>query len=281
MVTCRRVSMMVKLWMLPTIFLVPAVCGASLIANGDFEDEWTQNPDTSWPVPPNWTLASSSNPASPLTGGNQIAGERSALLSGSTGRLDNVFTNATGTRWQFDMDFAVEDAGSDRTLDLSLLFASGVAVHLRVVNDPSDGGSTLGDLQAYHGSWTSLSGLANSVSLDTDDDVSSGVLAVNHLTVTGTFDAASPYYSVTLTNANNDSITAVMVQWFENSQVTGKGISAVRLRTDMSRADYVVDNFSVTNVPEPGTSGLLGVGLMVGLAATGGYRRKRSKVVVY
>jgi len=259
---------------------VPMPVGANYIENGDFEDTtgWVP-PGTDVLPPAGWASYSwKTNPAAQATVAAAVGGTgtsalmEEARLSGINRRgMAQSFVHATDPKWQFDMDFATEapSTNTQRALAMTLRTENGAQLSF-IVSDPDDNG--LGDLQIGFGEYTTIPGLENKIVFD--NDLSDLTGSVHHLTVVGHFDDATPNYDVFLTDPSDNVYSALGVTMCSGDMaplVTGMGLSQVGFYTYSSYGDWVIDNVSVVNVPEPSSIVML-LGAMMWLA---GFARKQ------
>jgi len=228
----------------PVFFLVfGAPSGqASLLTNGDFETgDFT-----------GWTDDAS---GASVTGSGALEGSFSASFPASGGDLSQSFAPVTSPV-TVSLLFTMGDpgGGGNRGFNLSLRDAgAGEQINLRVVDGSNDGD---GDVQIFDGqpgggggSWQTVSDLNDSVSFSSTNDFS---LTIH--TFGGSFD-----YDVTI---NGQTASGLSFQQNDNSFFAE--LDTLAFVNQFSQGGYVVDDVSVTAIPEP--SGFALIGLLGGLA---------------
>ncbi|MBN1588788.1 MAG: LamG domain-containing protein [Pirellulales bacterium] len=261
---------------------VPVVPVANYITNGNFEDTtgWVA-PGTDVLPPTGWASHIwRNNPAAQATGtaavgstGNSALME-GALLSGIDQRgMAQSFVHATSSQWQFDMDFATEAPSSNTQRTVALTLRAEIGAQLAfIVSDPDDDG--MGDLMVGVDDYEVLAGLENKIVFDSDlSDIADGV---HHLRITGHFDNATPNYDITLTDPNSVEYTVLGLTACSDDMaelITGSGIGQVGFYTYKSYGDWVIDNVSLVDVPEPSSLVMLLAGALASLAIS--IRRRR------
>lgn len=256
-----------------TVLICSMAKAETLVVNGDFENVtgWGELGSTDFPA--GWSSEGGGykNPAAQQSGSAAIGG------SGVSAYMPANFTTTasdrrgmrqslgeTGAEWSFSLDLACENAGgvNDRSFQLILYPTSGSRMMFRV--NGGDTGDDRGDVQFYRGnqgSWTTISGLAESILFSTALTTSP---EAHRLTMTAHFDQASPTWDFSVTDPLGATFTATDVDWYESGGAPGQGagLGSFVMNTYNSRGDYVVDNVSMTIVPEPATFVLLGIGAL-------------------
>lgn len=241
------------------VFLASAA-QAAFVNNGNFEF-LTGNPEPAQTFS-DWTEDGAV--ATVATTGISGTSARLAKVGGNNSLHQN--TNDPGlelTQYIVSLDFAMNDPGGagDRGFNINLrpgtLSPTAGQINLRVVDLDADGD---GDVQAYSsspgttgGSWQTV--LTSAVAFSATESN----LAVNRLTVTADL-TGTPGYSVAVGSA-----TASGVSLFQGAVPSGATLKRVAFETGnlASGAFYVVDNVTVTTVPEPAALGFLGLGSLL------------------
>ncbi len=247
------------------ILLTALLCTSAqaVVTNGDFEDLTGWGAQGTAQPPAGWTLAGGEvNPVAQQTGSSAIGGAgTSARFSENANSFRIQQAQTINSPWQFDFDFAAEDAGDagGRTVDLALSLAEGGNIFMRVV-DVGDNG--LGDVQFHDASgagWTSVAALADSVLFSADV---SAAHSANHIRIQSNFEDGTPTYDVTLSNANG-SVAALDVSLFSFGSlpaVNGGGITNVAFfESATPGAAWLLDNVTLAAVPEPTSTVLVGL----------------------
>ena len=257
------------------VVTMASIADAEFLTNGNFEDpaDWgALGAPGNAALPAGWTHVDPvdrMNPAVKQTGVNAIGGSgTSAYMPADYGaatadRRDmwNV-VSSIGYDWVLQYDFACEDPGGDS--DRSLSSAVELTNLNRIIHRVSDvDNNGLGDFQIYDKTISNYRRIFSDVVVF-DSDVSETPV-VNHIKFTGHYDGSKQVYDVELTNGSG-TYTATKLAYYHyllsgsgSRPVTGA--EGVSFNTFNSKADFLVDNVSLT-VPEPGIMMLLACGIM-------------------
>ena len=251
------------------LLLIPQVSSANWIANGDFETADTWGPIGSEFGPDGWVLSNPQNPAGQQSGATAIGGAgTSALFTTTQGNaIEQDFEEDTAALWQLDFDIVTKDPGGsgDRCLSAGISRLDSEDAKQTLISYRINGE---GDVQVYDRGgfgWYTPSGLAGAVIFDGDLDDTSQL--VNHVSIVGNFDLATPSYDIIVTDSNNDTSQATGLTYWNHGDLvapaTGDGIMSVTFSASSIKANYLLDNVSLTSVPEPATLAMLfGLGLL-------------------
>lgn len=257
--------------------IVSDVDGAEFLTNGDFEDVtgWGAIGDPVENAPLGWrdSLSGRQNAAGMQSGANAIGGSgTSAFLSADVGgattdRKDmaQILAGMTGPVYRWSFDFASEDPGEsgDRSLSMSTRDGAnnGLTFSFRINGD--------GDIQSYTGSWETV--LPSAVVFD--DDVSQDPLV--HSFVLSVDTTGVPFYDLEVTDSNGLVHSATGITSFRGTPNQGDGATGIEFNTFLSSGDLVLDNVSLTAVPEP--AALILVSILAGSMATTRFQRSLIK----
>ena len=252
--------------------LIPHASLAEIITNGDFEDT------TDWGVigspdgPSGWVLSSPQNPAGQQSGPTAIGGTgTSALFTTTQGNAIEQAFDETASSWEFSFDIATQDPGGsgDRCLSAGISRLDELGDPQTLITYRINGD---GDLQVYERDglgWYTPTGLAGAIVFDSD--VQSLPLLVNQVSIVGNFGEATPNYDITIVDANSNVFQATgLTSWNKYQEVepvTGDGIDAVLFSASSIKGNYLLDNVSLTSVPEPsfGVAVISALGLLLAL----------------
>lgn len=241
---------------------------AAIITNGDFENTtgWTAGSG----VPLGWSVGSSPLPVAvpqsgtPAIGGSGTSAYLPRLEDSTVIKNLSQSISDTGPLWQFDMDFASEDPRGGRTLNVCLTAWSGQyqqkTINLRVVTGASSTDER-GSIEVYdsRSGWSSPTDLANCVWID--DDVTINPL-VHHLRIVGNYLEATPSYTITLTDPAGSVFSETHSYYYNAPPSVGDGLEGIVFyaynKYSTGSYDYLIDNVTVTSLPEPATLALLG-----------------------
>lgn len=250
--------------------LARPVSGAvvDLMVNGTFEDTtgWGDLGSSAYPF--GWAPANGTNGIAKQAGIAAIGGSGTSaylpMQSGLARHMRHSFVRPSEPRWWFDMDFASEDPGGldDRSLNLYWTYSGG-QIQMRLVDVGNDGD---GDLQVYNTAWHTI--LSDAVLFGSD--VTTGPLLVHHLSIRADFRSASPTYDVILTDANHVEHAVFGVSVFRDTRPVGRGLTSFQVNPGLSKGDWLIDNVSLLNIPEPTT----GTIALLGLVTLAFWRRK-------
>ena len=243
-----------------SLFVVSPV-SAELVSNGDFESV-DEGVFTDW----------SSSPS--VQSSSVISGMYSAELQGKnipTG-IDGVQNTTYLSDCKISVDFACFSTSSDtsRSFNLALVTKDSAllgnptgwaAINFRVVES--------GIFQVYNGStaYETVEGLMAMTTVDASGDGiwSSETPEVNHLEITTHYSDASPSYDFTL-----NGVTVTGFTGFQYNNPAGKffDCTTINFMRGGSESNYLIDNVSMTPVPEPCTWALLCMGVIGFLSCT-------------
>lgn len=235
--------------------LMPRHVDAELLVNGDFEDltGWGAIGDPVENAPAGWrdSPAGRFNPAAQQSGSNAIGGAgTSALLAADAGvaaadRKDfaQFLDQMTGPVYTFAFDFASEDPGESGNRSLSMSTRdgadNGLTFSFRINGD--------GDVQSFSGGWQTI--LPGAVVFD--DDVSIDPLV--HQFVLDVNTRTTPFYDLHVTDSDGVVHSATGLTSFRGTPLQGDGATGLEFNTFISSGDLLLDNVSLTAIPEPGT----------------------------
>lgn len=269
-----------KLWswvLAGAVGSLASTSNAAYLTNGDFETSNTEAtpPETSAPFA-SWN----ENPAGAVSDytASPISGDHSAKLTRATsGSLLQTAQNASElTNYIFSVDLALQAPtnGADRTFQL-LLHHSGSPqpnLNIRVIDSDQNG---VGELQVYGagGSAAFTTVFANAVVFSTDADDNgdfageNDTQAVNRITVTADYRSAIGY-TVSLSNSLGSPTSATLAGFQSGTAgaitpgTVGMNLVSVDFQTGNMQAGRfaIVDNVTLTLVPEPASLALLGLG---------------------
>ena len=250
---------------------------AELIVNGDLE---TVTAGTPYDTFDGWTYGwndKTDGSVMPSTD-SVISGNRSVKLGFNAANYHGQINQGvvTGPAWHAELDFAIL-TDTTRALGVSVFIdAPGSTDGKERIVLKTDAGKLFvaGGPEAV-GGWTDLD-LSNA--FVTSGSVWNGQTPVtNHLTIDGFFDAATPYYTVTLNGETSDPIA----YWLNGTGTVVAGSTAKGLELSGAYAgsggggdvnNWLADNVSVVEVPEP-TSIMLLISSVV-LLCLGMHRRR-------
>ena len=234
-----------------TLLCMSAAVHAEYLTNGNFE-----NGISGWST-------DSGNPTVAQSGANAIGGSGTSLYFAGGGTQGDLYQNAgpTSSLWQLDVDFASEDPGGagSRSFNGSI---GNTFMTFRVNGD--------NDFQLFDSdglSWHTPAGLEGSIIYD--DDVTTTPLK-HHLTIVGNWDQPSPSIDIIVTDSDNNVYKSLGLtdRWNSGSPSQGNGIGGKIIEfashASTTGVGYVIDNFSITDVPEP-TAVVLLLGGFAGL----------------
>ena len=220
-----------------------------LLSNGDFERV---------PFPSGWsgTAASAHRGLTP-TGLDSALTNAAYLKKTGDNQLYQYVTSDPW--WTLDMVLAAEDPGAGTRSFNMTVFHSGGMINMRLGPD--------GKLYVYDGSsWQKLSDETVTFSVDGNGDNSfddpEDTLHVHTLRIVGDY-RTTPFYDVYLSEVDSTLLRQIAsgVAWFQYAAPSaGAGINQLRFATGASDGDYLVDQVSLHNIPEPTTLVLLAFG---------------------
>lgn len=252
------------------VLLTVSPVRANLITNGDFETVGGDNTFTGWS---DWPVTTNLCPfgvqtASLFTGGQAHSAEVVKGTNSADKTKDGAQNYTTDVSdVVFSLDFAVLTT-SGKTARLSLAFAN-QSGYSAIDMDTSNTA-----FRVLNGNtWGAVSGLAI---VGTSDVSTYGIWngeapTKNHLVVTTHFDQAVPSYDIELNGVTVEGLTA-----FGGVAPTNvaDGLSGYVMLSGAGVArNWLVDNVSVTPIPEPSVLSLLTTGL-IGLLAYAWRKRK-------
>jgi hypothetical protein len=247
---------------------------AELITNGTFES-------VSGGTFTGWSYFNNNSAVAKNQTGSVIAGSHSAeIVSGNLAAIYQSYGSLAGnTTYQFSLDFSVFACTSSagRTFNVAVLTnaTSGsnyVGINLRV--GAADNGVTQA-FQYYNGSsWLAVPGLATIYTTDNTANSTWGsgtTPAVNELTVTLHWNTSvsDSTYDITL---NGQTTSAPLSTFVAVGTYTLGNLIAFQSYNGVS--NYLVDNVSVSVVPEPNSLALLAVASL-GLIALSRWKRRK------
>jgi len=239
------------------------------ISNGDFES-WT-NATT----PDSWERNALA--ATQVTGldGSGYAAQLGSPAFGAA-YMQQTFTHVFGA-FSMQVDFQLLASGDvtpsvtpSRTFNVGLRQDGTTIINLRL-NEDAATGNPLGSVEMYDGSgWQSVEDAGGTQS-EYVTDPTSGSSDVYRLTISGVINDASSSYDVELWNVTDGTLaaSATNITYFQG---LSDHINQVQFVRGRSEGDYIVDNVSVTAIPEPGVYALLAGALSLGLVMI---RRRR------
>jgi hypothetical protein len=239
------------------LLLISLLCGAAsasanaqYLSNGDFES--TEGTFQSWTF--NGGVSEATQPIS----GNHSA--RIVANSGNTGNALNqnlVDPSNSLFAYQLSFDFAVSDPGSasSRSLQLNLRSVPGSDtgnINLRVVRGSAAG---IGTVQVFGGTWQTA--LVDAINFSTEQTGAGFIL--NSMTIFGDY-SETPFYTISVNGVDSANLSSFQTA-APAADATLKQIS-FQSGNLVAGSWSVVDNVTVTVVPEPATLTLVGVGLL-------------------
>lgn len=235
-----------------------------LITNGTFESVSTAGTFTSW------TYATST--AAVDLNSHVIAGANSAeIIKGITagGIYQSFGSLASGQTYQLSLDFSVLKCNTtgDRTFNMLLLGNTTSGVNMRV--STTDNGATQ-VLQVFDqvSSWKTITGLGNVAYTSGAWGTATPVVNTLAITLHWNTSVSDWTYDITL-----NGIASKGWKYYQEGLGGWCGIHSVGFQAGTAESNYLVDNVSVSVVPEPNTAMLL-VAAGISLMAYAWRRRK-------
>ena len=255
----------------------------NLVENGDFEDTTGWGAVNTPDAPAGWTYTVA-NPAGQQSGATAIGGSGTSAYMAyepttTDRRMEQMFGATSNGYWNFDVDFASNDPGA----------ADNRSLHIYLTHGTSFGGSYLmlrvngdGDIDVYGRDYASTNTTNTWYSVLSEvvqfSDVDAAP-AVHHLQIVGHYDQATPSYDVILTDSNSTTHSVLGTQvWRDNApgtSGTASGVNGIQFSTHLSGGDYLIDNVSLSQVPEPSTWAMV---VMAATTCLGIIRRRQIRV---
>lgn len=258
---------------LAALACTPAAFAQSLLLNGDFEQvNGGAEPKVTFPSWGEFESDSSLNTRNAAAEayssgiGGSISGH---VRSGGSigGGLRQTVSGTQPVKFSLDLQFAAlspETAAAADTRYFSLLVKHGNPDSVEQINLR---GIKSGAIQVYNGSiWVLVPGLTMNFSTETGTvGVFDGeTLAVNTLNITGDYDTTdgtpTVNYSITL-----NGVTATGISAFQAGAAANNGIGSVAFGGALAAKSFLVDNVTLTAIPEPTVATALvgGIGMLL------------------
>ncbi|MDZ4198131.1 MAG: PEP-CTERM sorting domain-containing protein [Kiritimatiellia bacterium] len=241
---------------------------AELIQNGTLETWGALTNIPPQGAPTSWTV----NGTAPTQVPGLLAGSTyAALLPANSGIGTSELTQTIPILDrvnQFDFSFVVAaaDPGSTsaRSFHLQMLTQTGPGTFPVPIAMIMTRGSSAGvlSLKAYNGSaWLDVAANAFNASVYNPGDNEFSTLNAYQITVSADFGSETPSYDVSygLVGGSMTTVSNVNIFFQTPSEVNGRDLAILKFNGSASLGNYALDDISV--IPEPGSIGLLAVGL--------------------